>query len=135
MTEVNRKTMSNRLAKWLSIAALLFVAFYLLAVTPLRTYIQQQHQMQQAEQRYQILSSSNKQLQERATQLQSDDEIKKLAREKYELVEPGQQAYAVMPPSPAVTGPAEQQAQQETHQAEKKKGLAERVWNAVTPWN
>jgi len=129
------RTISNRTAKWLTAAALLFVAFYLLAVTPLRTYIQQQHQMHQAEQRYEILADTNKQLQDRATQLQSDDEIKRLAREKYELVEPGQQAYAVMPPSPAITQPAEQQAQQQEQQAEKKKGLAERVWNAVTPWN
>jgi cell division protein FtsB len=134
MEETSRRWFTGK-AKWLASVALVLVAFYLLAVTPLRTYIQQQHQMHQAEQRYEILAGTNKQLQDRVTQLQSDDEIKKLAREKYELVEPGQQAYAVMPPSPAITQPAQEQAQALEEQAKKKKGLPERVWNAVNPWS
>jgi cell division protein FtsB len=112
--------------------AIMLVAFYLLAVTPIRTYLQQQEQMTQAEQRYEVLASTNQQLQQRAQQLQSDAEVKKLARERYELVEPGQQAFAVMPPSPAIT----QNAQNDLEvQLDKDRSLAERVWNAVNPWN
>lgn len=124
--------LSGRRAKFLAVLALILVAFYLLAVTPIRTYLQQQSQMHQAEQRYEILANTNKQLQDRATQLQSDAEIKKLARERYELIEPGQQAFAVMPPSPAIT-----QASQEPVQLkpEKKHSVIERTWNALNPWN
>jgi len=134
MEETSHRWFTGK-AKWLASVALVLVAFYLLAVTPLRTYIQQQHQMHQAEQRYDILANTNKHLQDRVTQLQSDEEIKKLAREKYELVEPGQQAYAVMPPSPAITQPAQEQAQAQEDQIRKKKGLPDRVWDAVNPWN
>jgi cell division protein FtsB len=134
MEETSRRWFTGR-AKWLASVALVFVAFYLLAVTPLRTYLQQQHQMHQAEQRYEILADTNKSLQDRATQLQSDAEIQRLAREKYELVQPGQQAYAVMPPSPAITQPAQEQAQAQARQDNDKKGLPARVWDAVNPWN
>jgi cell division protein FtsB len=120
-------------AKWLAAIAVLAVAFYLLAVTPVRTYFQQQAQMKKAEQRYELLASTNKQLQDRATQLQSDDEIKKLARERYELVEPGEQAYAVMPPSPAITQQATQQQTQ--NEMQKKHSLPERVWDVINPWS
>jgi len=110
-------------AKRVTFLALLVVALYLLAVTPVRTFVQQRAQMQKAEQRYEILASTNEQLRARALELQSDAEIKKLARERYELVEPGQQAFAVMPPS---APPPES-----TEPAKKQEGLPSRVWDAI----
>jgi cell division protein FtsB len=127
----SRKFFTSR-AKWLTMVAIVLVAFYLLAVTPIRTYLQQQDQMERAEQRYEVLASTNQQLQERAQQLQSDVEVKRLARERYELVEPGQQAFAVMPPSPAITQDAHNDAEA---QLDRDRSVAERVWNAVNPWN
>jgi cell division protein FtsB len=116
---------------WVTIIAFFLAAFYLLAVTPVRTYFEQRAQMHQAQQRYTILATTNKQLQERAVQLQSNEEIKRLARERYELVEPGQQAFAVMPPSPTVN-----QSDTESNPAmHKQHSLAERMWNFVDPWN
>lgn len=132
MQETSSRWFTGR-AKWLAVVALVLVAFYLLAVTPIRTYLEQQQQMDQAEQRHQILADTNKRLEERALQLQSDAEIKKLARERYELVEPGQQAYAVMPPSPAITQGAQTNPLQ--LELEKERSLVERVWSAVNLWN
>jgi cell division protein FtsB len=126
-----RKFLSGK-AKWLASVALVLVAFYLLAVTPLRTYVQQRSQMAEAEQRYEVLVETNKQLEERALQLQSDAEIKKLARERYELVEPGQQAFAVMPPSPAITQNQQGVLEQSL---DRDRSVAERIWNAVNLWN
>ena len=116
-------------AKLLASIAVVLVAFYLLAVTPIRTYFQHQAEMRQAEERYEVLASTNKELQQRAQQLQSDAEIKKLARERYELVEPGQQAWAVMNPSPTVTEQAKPASE------EKKHGFVERTWDKINPWN
>lgn len=61
--------------------------------------------MDATQDRIEMLQETNRQLDERAKQLQSDEEIKRLAREKYELVTPGQQAYAVMPPATPPTPP------------------------------
>jgi cell division protein FtsB len=108
-------------------AALIVVAVYLLAVTPVRTYFQQRTQMQEAQQRYEVLRKTNEQLQLRANELQSDAEIKRLARERYELVEPGQQVYAVMPPAPVTTP--------DTTPPEPEESMSSRVWDAVNPWN
>lgn len=130
-----KKGLSGK-AKFFAILAVVVVATYLLAVTPVRTYIQQQQEMRAAEQRYAVLAETNKQLQARATELQSDAEIKRLARERYELVEPGQQAYAVMPPSPTVTDQATQASPARAQaEVDKKHSLLERAWNTVNPWN
>lgn len=117
----------------LAVSAVIVVAFYLLAVTPVRTYFQQQAQMKAAEHRYEMLASTNKQLEERAAELQSDAEIMRLARERYELVEPGQMAFAVMPPSPAVLDAAPKTQEMIEMQAER--SWPERIWNAINPWS
>jgi len=111
--------------RWLVFGAILVVSVYLLAVTPVQTWIDQRHQVQQAEQRYRTLDAANKKLDERVTQLQSDAEIERLAREQYELVPPGAQAYAVMPPPAAPVAP----------RSDHHEGLWSKVWDKVTFWN
>ena len=95
----------RRRSRWIILGLLTLLAAYLLFFTPVRTYIDQRGQMNATEDRIEMLQGTNQQLEERAKQLQSDEEIERLAREKYELVTPGQQAYAVMPP-PAQPTPA-----------------------------
>ena len=121
-----QRFLSSR-ARWFVFLLLIAAAVYLLAVTPARTYLDQRQRMQQAEQRYQVLASANKELTDRTTALQSDAEIARIAREQYELVPKGAQAYAVMPPSAPVSPPAPETAQDE--------GLWSNVWDNITFWN
>lgn len=100
---------------------------YLLAVAPVRTYFNERHQMQQAEHRYNVLSNANKQMQARVNQLQSDAEVENLARQDYELVPPGQEAFAVMPPPPNVATPPPAPKHKESFWGH--------AWDDVTFWN
>lgn len=105
---------------------LVAVGLYLLAITPARTYLDQRHQMAAAEERYELLAEHNVRLEERVARLRTDDEIARLARERYELVPPGQQAYAVMPtPASPASPPAPRQ----------RDGWWSTLADAVTFWN
>ncbi len=87
-------------ARWVVYGLLMVTSLYLLAFAPVKTYFDQRAQMSAAEERYQLIAAANKELQQRAAQLQTDAEIARIAREQYELVPAGSEAYAVMPPSP-----------------------------------
>ena len=100
MAVATQRFLSSR-ARWLVFALLIVVAVYLLAVTPARTYFQQRQEMAEAQQRYDTLKSANEELTQRARDLQTDEAIGQLARDQYELVPPGADAYAVMPPAAA----------------------------------
>jgi cell division protein FtsB len=84
------------------IAAVLVIGFLFLAVFPTRTWLAQQDAMDQARARLALLDEENAALERRAADLQSDAEIERLARERYNLVRPGEEAFAVLPP-PAPT--------------------------------
>ncbi len=121
-----QRFLSSR-ARWFVFLMIVAVAIYLLAVTPVRTYLDQREQMQAAEKRHAVLVAANKDLVDRTVQLQSDEEIARLARERYELVPNGTQAYAVMPPAPTAA-PAPQPD-------DTKKGFWSSAWDNVTFWN
>lgn len=95
------RLLSNR-SRRVMLIGLVLVAFYLLAVTPARTYFEQRQEMAEATARYNTLIAANKGLEEQVSGLANDDRIAQLARERYELVPPNTDAYAVMPPAQAV---------------------------------
>lgn len=84
---------------------LLVSGLYLLGVSPVRSYLEQRDQMQYYEHKARTLKEANAELEKRASVLQSDAEIERLARENYELVPQGRDAYAVMPPPSTTTIP------------------------------
>ena len=47
-----------------------------------------------------VLKTQNDKLAQQAQQLNTDSEIERLAREQYNLVRPGEQAYAILPAPP-----------------------------------
>lgn len=102
------KRVLGRRARLIVTLAIVVTGLYLFAFAPVRTYIDQRQQVAQAEMQYQILADTNERLRDRANQLGSDEEIERLAREQYELVSPGQQAYAVMPPPGTGDGESEE---------------------------
>jgi len=91
---------ARRTWPWVVLVVLIGVAF--VAVFPSRTYLAQRRALDGVERRLEVLSSENARLADRARRLQSDAEIERLAREQYNLVRPGEEAYAILPaPAPA----------------------------------
>ena len=69
-----------------------------LGVFPTRTWLEQRAATTETSDRLDQLRERNEALLGRIEQLQSDEEIERLAREQYQLVYPGEEAYAILPP-------------------------------------
>ncbi|MET0902458.1 MAG: septum formation initiator family protein [Acidimicrobiales bacterium] len=67
------------------------------AVFPTSTYLDQRADTSEAEERLAVLRTQNTAYEERIERLQTVEEIERLAREQYNLVFPGEEAYAVLP--------------------------------------
>jgi cell division protein FtsB len=102
----------------------------LLAVFPARTYISQRHDLAAADERVKILSEQNKQLSTRVSKLHTDAEIERLARQQYDLVKPGEEAYAILPPPEA-----DRPKTAATPAPKKHDGFWTRVGDTITFWN
>lgn len=79
------------------VGAAALVVFLVAGVFPTRTYLHQRDEIATAEAKLQILSAENEKLVDRVEQLHTDSEIERLAREQYNLVRPGEEAYAILP--------------------------------------
>jgi cell division protein FtsB len=101
----SRWAAAARVALWASAAVVVVVVLFVF-VFPTRTYLTQRHQLSLAAQRIRVLDAQNRQLAAEADKLQSSQEIKRIARAQYHMVEPGAQAYVVLPaPAPPTTTP------------------------------
>jgi hypothetical protein len=77
------------------------------AVFPTSTYLDQRSDTAEAEERLAVLRAQNEAYEERIARLETAEEIERLAREQYNLVFPGEEAYAVLPaPLPELDLPA-----------------------------
>lgn len=92
----------RRRVAWL-LAAVTVLAVLLLFVLPGRTLLRQRASLQRTERQLQALRAEDAHLQQTAAALRSDAEIERLARQRYGLVRPGEQAYVVLPRRPATT--------------------------------
>ena len=110
---------------WPLLVSIAIVGVLFLFVFPGRTYLQQRRSLTAAESRLQVLRSENKVLTDRASKLQTDAEVERLAREQYGLVRPGEEAYAILP-SPAPPPPPPAAAKPAPH-----RNWVERAWHAV----
>jgi cell division protein FtsB len=115
-----------RRAAWPLLASVMLVGVLFLFVFPTRTYIHQRDGLEDARHRVEVLSDQNRQLASRVKKLNTDTEIERLAREQYNLVRPGEEAYAILPApqaSPPTTAPgAKAKAEDEAKKA-KPRGL------------
>jgi cell division protein FtsL len=99
---------SMRLALLLVVLVGLLFTF----VYPTRTFLDQRSQTNKARHQLGVLQAENARLAEESKRLSTDSEIERLAREKYGLVEPGQQPWVILPapsstiPPPTSTVPA-----------------------------
>jgi cell division protein FtsB len=67
---------------------------------PTRTFLEQRAQLSQQQAKLDRLAAQNQSLSGEASRLQNTAEIERIARQDYGLVQPGQEAYAILP-SPA----------------------------------
>jgi cell division protein FtsB len=88
----------------LILVMLLFVAFLFVAVFPIRTLLAQRRETDAVRSDLELLTEQNERLQREAERLLSDAEVERIARERYNLVRPGETPYAVVPAPD--TGPA-----------------------------
>lgn len=118
-----------RKAAW-PLAGVAFVALLFLAVFPTRTYLAQRRDLAATERRVAVLSGENKELAERVERLNTDAEIERLAREQYNLVRPGEEAYAILPPAmPSVPEPGAEGASPASP------GFWSKFWDRLTFWS
>ncbi|WP_419923789.1 FtsB family cell division protein [Candidatus Poriferisocius sp.] len=76
----------------------LVVLFY--AVLPTRTYLDQRSETADARAELAALLEENDAFRFRLTALSQPEEVERLARSEYNLVYPGEEAYAILPPAP-----------------------------------
>jgi cell division protein FtsB len=82
------------------VGAVVLVGFLFGAVFPTRTYLAQRREIAAANKRLELFREQNGHLEAEARRLRSDEEIERIARARYNLVRPGEEAYAVVPTPP-----------------------------------
>lgn len=92
---VRRRRLVYPLLASVSVVGLLFIGVY-----PIRTYLAQRSALSSKQQQLEVLRAQNARLDQRVQALNTDAEIERLARERYNLVRPGEEAYALLPPPP-----------------------------------
>jgi cell division protein FtsB len=87
----------RRVAWPLVLTAMVFVTVAL-GMVPTRTYLERKQEVALAQQQVDNLTAANDEKQARVDRLQTDEEIEAIARGEYQLVMPGEEPYAVLPP-------------------------------------
>ena len=82
---------------WPLVGGAILVVFLVAGVFPTRTYLHQRDAIAAEEEKVAVLSSENEKLAAKVDRLHTDTEIERLAREQYNLVRPGEEAYAILP--------------------------------------
>ena len=88
------------------VAFVIFIGILFGAVYPTRTYLAQQRDLRAAHQKLALFKQQNGHLEAEAKRLESDEEIERIARARFNLVKPGEEAYAVVPVPPKPGDPA-----------------------------
>ena len=115
---------------WAVVGSVVAVGILFVAVFPTRTWLGQRRDLAATERRVAVLSAENEELAARVRGLNTDAEIERLAREQYNLVRPGEEAYAILPaphaPRRAAPRPVEKDGEA---------GFWARLWDGVTFWS
>jgi cell division protein FtsB len=112
------------------VAFVIFIGILFGAVYPTRTYLAQQRDLRAAHQKLALFQQQNGHLEAEAKRLESDEEIERIARARFNLVKPGEEAYAIVPVPAKPGDPAPQAATPAPAPAPKRSGGA----NAVLDW-
>jgi cell division protein FtsL len=116
---------------WPLVGSVVIVAMLFLFVFPTRTWFQQRDEIAAAEKRLQVLDEQNQRLSARVNQLQTDAEVERIAREQYQLVRPGEEAFAILP-APGSAAEEEIASIDEDLEPADPPPWWKRAWNTVT---
>ena len=100
---------------WTVVAVVVALGVLFVGVFPTRTWLAQRRGRQEAVARLHDLAAENRKLEARVRALYTDAEIERLAREQYDLVRPGEEAYAILPSRPATRPTPRSEAKDEDH--------------------
>jgi cell division protein FtsB len=89
----------------LAVASLLLIGALFLFVFPTSALLHQRGQLHDAQQRLDVLTEQNARLSEQSKRVLSNDEIERLARSRFNMVRPGEQAWAIVPGPTTTTVP------------------------------
>ena len=87
-----------------AIATVAVAGTLLLFVFPTRTYLGQRADIDRTRSQIETLIEENERLRAEAARLRDPAEIERIARERFFLVRPGEQAFAVVPVAPDAEG-------------------------------
>jgi len=87
------------------VASVIFIGILFGAVYPTRTYLAQQRDLRAAQHKLELFREQNGRLEGEAKRLESDEEIERIARARFNLVKPGEEAYAIVPVPPKADAP------------------------------
>lgn len=82
---------------WTILLAVTVLAGLALAVFPIQDLVAQRRQIGAAEQQLEELRARNAEMEARIAALETPSEVERLAREEYNLVYPGEEAYSILP--------------------------------------
>ena len=122
----------RRLVPFVVLVVLIGVLF--VAVFPTRTWLAQKRETAAAAEQLAVLEQENERLEKRVEALQSDEEIERLAREQYNLVKPGEEAYALLPPGSSALAEEPVAAAGEDDDEDGDRNALESVWHFLTGW-
>jgi cell division protein FtsB len=91
----------HRRVLWPLLISVTLIGLLFIGVYPTRTYLAQRASLGRAQLQLEVLKAENDKLDQRVQALDTDAEIERLAREQYNLVLPGEEAYAILPAAPA----------------------------------
>ena len=81
------------------------VAFLFVFVFPTSSYLSQARQVSKARHDLAILRAQNKTLSDESAKLQTDAEIERIARERYNMALPGERLFSIVPTPPTTVAP------------------------------
>ena len=122
----------SRRRGWGVVAAVLTVGVLFVAVFPTRTWLTQRQELEATEQKVAVLTKQNAEMEERVRRLNTDAEIERLARQDYNLVRPGEEAYAILPSPEA---PRHRPAESARRAKPDDGGFWSQLWDDVTFWS
>ncbi len=93
----------RKLVVQLVIAGLVLVGALFVFVFPISAWLDQRGQLSEAEHRLDVLREQNQRLAAQSAKLHSNEEIERLARDRYGMVRPGEQAWAIVPGATTTT--------------------------------
>jgi cell division protein FtsB len=85
-----------------AVVTLAVVGVLFVAVFPTQALLEQRRERHAMAEQVARMTKRNDALDAQAHKLENDAEIERLAREQYNLVRPGEEAYAILPSAPAV---------------------------------